>query len=104
MDVTELRRERQLIFNEKNGITPRSVVRPIQSSLKLYDQTQEPEKPALMAAEGDLDDLKQVIGAIENEMREASQKLEFERAAMLRDQVRSLKKQLDSESTDTIRY
>ena len=104
MDVTELRRERQLIFNEKNGITPRSVVRTIQSSLKLYDQTQEPEKPALMAAEGDLDDLKQVIGAIENEMREASQKLEFERAAMLRDQVRSLKKQLDSESTDTIRY
>ncbi len=88
MEVVTHRREKQLAYNLEHGITPRSVKRGVQSSLHVYDGTQRQEGVAV--AEGS-DDVAAVIAELEDDMQEAANKLEFERAALLRDQINSLK-------------
>jgi excinuclease ABC subunit B len=82
------RRAKQLAYNQAHGITPRSVKRGVQASLHVYDGAQRDDTPAV--AEG-ADDVAAVIAELEEEMQEAANKLEFERAALLRDQINSLK-------------
>jgi excinuclease ABC subunit B len=87
--VSALRRERQMAHNQAHGITPRSVVRPVQASL-MPDGSDELEP--LMLAEGTKDkDTAAVLAELETEMLTAADKLEFERAALLRDQIAILK-------------
>jgi len=76
------RRRAQMAYNKKHGIEPKSVKRGIQTSLK----KEEEEKDALMVSEssGDAD---KVASALEKEMLEAVKELQFERAALLRDQI-----------------
>jgi len=82
------RRAKQLAYNQAHGITPRSVQRGVQASLHVYDGKERDE--TLAVAEGG-DDVAAVIAELEDEMQEAANKLEFERAALLRDQINSLK-------------
>ena len=82
------RREKQLAYNEAHGITPHSVKRSAQSSLHTYDGSGERDEP--MVAEA-MDDVAAVIAELEEEMQEAAGRLEFERAAVMRDQINSLK-------------
>jgi excinuclease ABC subunit B len=89
MDETRRRREKQLAYNTANGITPRSVKRAAQASLRLYDGTGRGEAATAVAEA--VDDVATVIAELEDEMQEASDKLEFERAALLRDQIAALK-------------
>jgi excinuclease ABC subunit B len=88
MEVVNYRREKQIAYNLAHGITPRSVKRSAQASLHTYDGSGEREEAAV--AEG-VDDVAAVIVELEEEMQEASAKLEFERAAVLRDQINSLR-------------
>ena len=94
LDVTAHRRSRQLAHNEAHGITPQSVTRAVQQSLHTHEHELEHANKlnaSLVAdSEEDYDKLR-VIAELEEEMREASSRLEFERAAHLRDQVRALK-------------
>jgi excinuclease ABC subunit B len=90
LETTRYRREKQLVYNREHGITPRSVQRPAQASLHLYDGTERDQGP-LAVAEGDDADVAAVIAELEEEMQEAAEKLEFERAAILRDQINALK-------------
>ncbi|PXA05760.1 excinuclease ABC subunit B [Coraliomargarita sinensis] len=91
LKITEYRRERQLAYNKEHGITPQSVKRSIEDSLhapgKGYDQE---DDPAMAVAESDDRDVANVIAEMEEEMLEAARKLEFEKAAMLRDQIDTL--------------
>lgn len=87
--VTRERRERQMAFNEEHGITPRSVRRAIQRSL--YLKTRDNKKPAEVHEVGD-EDVAAVIAELEEEMLQAAGQLEFERAALLRDQIDRLRK------------
>ncbi len=82
------RREKQLAYNEANGITPHSVKRSAQSSLRTYDGSGNQEEAVVAEA---VDDVAAVIAELEDEMQEAAGKLEFERAAVLRDQVNALR-------------
>jgi excinuclease ABC subunit B len=82
------RREKQLAYNQANGITPHSVKRSAQSSLHTYDGSGDRDEP--MVAEA-MDDVAAVIAELEDEMQEAAGRLEFERAAVMRDQINSLK-------------
>ena len=92
LEVTRARREKQLAYNEEHGITPRGVQRAAQQSLHVYDGTgRSTDDDLLMAAEGDGDDVAAVIEELQIEMTEASSRLEFERAALLRDQIESLR-------------
>ncbi len=90
IEITKTRRERQIAFNEANGITPRSVKRGDQSSLQKPGEDEDVEELAVAELAGE-DEVRQVIAELENEMIEASNALEFERAAILRDQIEALK-------------
>jgi excinuclease ABC subunit B len=88
MEVVAHRRERQLAYNVAHGITPRSVKRTAQASLHTYDGSGEREEATVAEA---IDDVAAVIAELEDEMQEAAGRLEFERAALLRDQINVLK-------------
>jgi excinuclease ABC subunit B len=90
MEVTRYRREKQLAYNREHRITPRSVKRSAQASLHVYDGTERGPEP-LAVAEGTDADVAAVIAELEEEMQEAAGKLEFERAAVIRDQINTLK-------------
>lgn len=88
--VTADRRARQVAYNEVNGIVPRGVKRAQQASLHVYDGSgREDEDDAV--AEGGIEDVAAVIAELEEEMTAASGRLEFERAAVLRDQIEALR-------------
>ncbi len=91
LEVTQKRREKQLAYNAEHGITPKSVKRGIEESLqapgKKYDQSEDVD---LMVAEADDVDVASVIAELESDMLEAAQKLEFEKAATIRDQIEML--------------
>ena len=88
--ISDYRRKRQLAHNEKHGITPRSVSRPIEQRLGDRFGGQQANAATLRESMDDLD-VVETIRELELEMIEAAEKLEFEKAALLRDQVMELK-------------
>ncbi|HZR18161.1 MAG TPA: excinuclease ABC subunit UvrB [Verrucomicrobiae bacterium] len=92
--VSEYRRNKQLTYNREHNITPRSVSRAVEESLSSHYQTN--RKAHSFLAETGVDvDLSQTIKELEEEMLVAANNLEFEKAALLRDQVRELRRALD---------
>ncbi len=91
LNISDYRRLKQTEYNEKHGITPQSVKRAVQDSLRVYVRGKEVESSVLRESGRDLDTVN-VIRELEEEMQEAAQKLEFERAALIRDQINELKK------------
>ncbi|WP_319800696.1 excinuclease ABC subunit UvrB [Luteolibacter rhizosphaerae] len=94
IDVTEYRRSRQMEHNEKHGITPQSVKRAVQESLQLYSNQRDSADKlnrSMVAEDEEAYDKVRVLAELEREMLDASAKLEFERAAHLRDQIAALK-------------
>jgi excinuclease ABC subunit B len=89
--VSEYRRKKQLAYNEQHNITPRSVSRAVEESLSSYHQTTE-RAHSLLAESGVDIDINATIKELEEEMLVAANSLEFEKAALLRDQVRELKR------------
>ena len=94
IDVTQARRVKQEAYNAEHGITPRSVKRAINESLALYSEAQRVEERMVAAESHEAYDVHRAIGEIEAEMLEAAEALEFERAALLRDEIRELKRLL----------
>jgi excinuclease ABC subunit B len=93
LDITEYRRTRQQAYNEEHGITPQSVTRAIQESLHTHEKGREQAEllnRSLVADNEESYDKLRVIAELKEEMREASSRLEFERAAHLRDQIAAL--------------
>lgn len=89
--VTDYRRKKQLAYNKKHNITPTSVKRSVQTSLQLYEASHEAADPvSLNEAKGNKDRAA-VIAQLESEMIEAADNLQFEKAALLRDQIARLK-------------
>jgi excinuclease ABC subunit B len=88
LDVTEDRRRRQMEHNREHGITPHSVKRPVQESLRVILEGD--EEGSARVEEQPLD-VATLIRELELEMKEASGKMEYERAALLRDQIMELK-------------
>ncbi len=93
LDITEYRRSRQMEHNEKYGITPRSVIRPVQESLQSgYTASGSTTASSVVAEAGEDFDISEVIREMQGEMQEAAARLEYEKAALLRDQIEELKK------------
>jgi excinuclease ABC subunit B len=88
--ISDYRRSKQLQYNEKHGITPRSVQRAVQESLHTLLKAREVEASVVREAGGDFD-LSETLRELEAEMMQAAANLEYERAALLRDQIRELK-------------
>ena len=90
LDKCDHRRSKQRAYNEEHGIVPRAIQKEIQESLKTIYATAE-ETVELAVAESGADyNVNEAIQQLEKEMLEAAEKLEFERAAALRDQIKEL--------------
>lgn len=90
IDVTRARREKQMAYNREHGITPQTIVKRIQESLAEERKGREIEEQVVREA-GQPYNVVEVIADLEREMMEAAEALEFERAAILRDQIYELK-------------
>ncbi len=96
IDETQRRRDKQLAFNREHGITPETIRKRIHEVIR--GEEEEPEKaPALDPWERELmfDDLKQELAELENAMWAASEDLDFERAAQIRDRIREIEARLE---------
>ena len=88
IDVSKYRREKQIAHNEKHGITPKGVIRPVQASLR----EEETENDMLAVSEPVKgSEAKALIKELEKDMMDSVKKLEFEKAALLRDQIEFIK-------------
>jgi len=90
MSISEYRRAKQMDYNEKHGITPQTVRRAVQESLHTILRGREIESSVISEAGGNFD-LTELLRELEEEMQHASANLEFERAALLRDQIMEVK-------------
>jgi excinuclease ABC subunit B len=90
---TQRRRAAQEEFNRVHGITPKTIEKAIHELAgSAQDDFVDVTKPAKKAKEADipLEELPQIISAMRREMFDLSEKLEFEKAASLRDRIKEL--------------
>jgi len=88
--VTDYRRARQMTYNEEHGITPTSVKRAVQESLHTILKGRAVEE-SVVHETGASFDVGELLRELEAEMVEAASNLEYERAALVRDQIAELK-------------
>ena len=91
MQITRGRREQQEAYNREHGITPRSVSRQLSEKVSVFRAADEMEQ-RVVAESGVPYDTFEAIQALEKEMLAAAEALEFERAAVLRDELKELKR------------
>jgi len=91
--ITKSHRERQIAYNEANGIKPKSVKRSVNESAYVYKSGKTNMRGGPVIS-GGLDAANEVdlIAELTRDMLEAADNLEFERAAYLRDQIQQLEK------------
>ncbi len=102
--ITKEHREKQIAYNTAHGITPHSVKRAINEATYVYRSSGKGGMGGMSGMGGNLhstsstcstsstaDDVRETIAALQKEMLEAADALEFERAAYLRDQIKKLK-------------
>jgi len=97
---TNRRREKQIAYNKENGITPQSIIKGVDMELA---KIVEADYVSIPLDAGELDaavatartevEVAELISKLEAQMREAAKKFEFEKAAQLRDRIRSIKNQ-----------
>ncbi|NQU38892.1 MAG: excinuclease ABC subunit UvrB [Lentisphaerae bacterium] len=92
MDVTQERREHQIVYNREHAITPAGIKKAINYGTILRERSNDIEK-RVVKEDGVEYDLYKAIEELEREMLEAAQALEYERAAILRDEIRELKRE-----------
>jgi excinuclease ABC subunit B len=92
--VTKYRRERQIAYNVAHNITPRSVIRAVEESLATYESDRKEADAVLREGSKDID-ITSTIQELETEMLKAAEDLKFEKAALLRDQIKELKRMMD---------
>jgi excinuclease ABC subunit B len=90
MSISEYRRAKQMEYNEKHGIMPQTVRRAVQESLHTILRGREIAASVIQEGGGDFN-LTELLRELEQEMQHASANLEFERAALLRDQIMEVK-------------
>jgi excinuclease ABC subunit B len=97
---TNRRREKQVAYNKENGITPQSIIKSTDMELAKIveaDYVSIPldagELDAAVATARTESEVAALLGKLESQMRDAAKKFEFEKAAQLRDRIRSIKNQ-----------
>ncbi len=95
---TTRRRKLQAEYNKKHRITPTTIRKEIREGIEAIKKAREIVKEAAGLPEG-VGDVLQVLSDLEAEMEEAAHNLQFERAILLRDQIKSIQKKLEKEKS-----
>jgi len=105
LDETDRRREKQRAYNEEHGITPQGIEKTIRDiNDEMRNQVAEEEAPYTATSELPKDELTRLVKELERQMKHAAKDLDFERAALLRDQVVELRRELlGSDATEGLR-
>lgn len=85
LDETNRRRSIQIAYNEKHGIVPKTIVKPIHEAVHSKETQEMAAKYIRKQSKVSKKDKDKLLANIEKEMREAAKVLDFERAAELRD-------------------
>lgn len=96
IDETNRRRQIQMAYNQEHGIVPASIVKEIRSLTQSLRSAEAPEgyrTPTRIPK----DEAHRLIKELEKQMKTAAQNLEFEKAAMLRDQILELRRTMSDE-------
>ena len=95
IDETERRRQIQRTHNLENGLEPESIRKTIRDiNDRIKDATKEVDDPGIPAGELPLEDLTRLVKDLESQMKKAAKDLEYEKAAIIRDQITDLRKVL----------
>lgn len=109
IDVTNERRAIQQAYNEEHGIEPRSILKSVRDLTDDIVRHQEQERELALAEERTAyttatempkAELDRLIKELEKQMKAAAQALEFEKAAVLRDQIREMRQTLALKEVD----
>ena len=104
IDETNRRREIQSAYNDANSIVPTSIVKAVKDITAQSSQVAETKTPYITPATLPKNDLVRLVKDLERQMKKAARDLEFEKAALMRDQIVDLRKVLvdlgDSDSVD----
>jgi excinuclease ABC subunit B len=103
LDETDRRREIQVAYNEEHGITPQGIqkeIRDITDGLR-----QVAEEPAAYTTPSDLpkEEVMRMIKELESQMKVAARGLEYERAALLRDQIVELRREIHDDTPEGLK-
>ncbi len=97
IEETERRRKIQIAYNTEHNITPESIVKEIHDIRAMFGESEERSIKDILKLElkADSHEIQEVIKEKEVEMREAARKLDFETAALLRDEVTMLREEVE---------
>ena len=91
IDETDRRRAKQVAYNEEHGIVPETITKAIRDIHEGLRRVAE-ERAELEVAGKEPEELAEMMGRLEAQMKEAARNLEFERAAALRDEILQLRR------------
>ncbi len=95
IDETKRRRAIQEAYNEEHGITPKTIKKAVRDAISIYKETEEaPKKPEKDPESMSRKELEAAVKDVQKRMKQAAAELNFEEAALLRDQMIVLKKHL----------
>ena len=94
IDETERRRKYQMAFNSEHGITPQTIIKPVRELIDLGEKEKDVKGGKKKDARRDRRAaLPESVPELEKQMYEAAERLDFEKAAELRDRIKLLKKE-----------
>ncbi len=95
VEETNRRRKIQLQYNKEHNITPKTIKKTISNILDQFGLSKSREKKQLVKLDllGDARNIKEILRSKKKQMAEAAERLEFELAAILRDEVKELEKE-----------
>ncbi len=98
IEETNRRRQIQVQYNEEHGIVPTSIVKDIRDLTDRVRAVAEDPSPYTVGKDIPREQLQRLISELEKQMKDAAARLEFEKAALLRDQIFELRRGLEDES------
>jgi excinuclease ABC subunit B len=97
IDETNRRRAIQTTYNDEHGIVPASIVKAVRDLTDSVRSAAEEKEKAGIGAQMPKDEMARLVKELEKQMKQAAQELEFEKAALLRDQILELRREMEDE-------
>lgn len=95
IDETNRRRQLQTAYNDKHGITPKSIIKDIRKIMTVSVAAEDFAKYSTEKEIISLDKIREIIIGLEHQMYKSAEELDFEKAAALRDEIRKIKSEYE---------